>query len=280
MKCILEYNDYRAFLQEYIQFRRENKLPASNRYFAQKLGINSNAWLTYVLQGKRNLNKQVVSQLVVLLKFTASEERFFEALVQFNQAKSIDNRNQWYREMESVRKSSQVRIVSSDQYEFYSVWYHSSVRSIIDMYPDFRDYETLAGLLSPPITASEAKKSVALLERLGLIYKDADGTYRLQDKAISTGVYEKTLAIANFQRETMKLAQESLDRVPKTERDISTMTIGISQDALEKIQVLLQETRRKIAEIATADADSDRVFQLNVQLFPLSKKIPSAERGQ
>jgi uncharacterized protein (TIGR02147 family) len=277
MKCILEYSDYRVFLQEYIQFRRENGLPASNRYFAQKLGINSNAWLTYVLQGKRNLNKLVISQLVVLLKFTANEGRYFSALVQFNQAKTIDERNSWYLEMESVRKSSQVRIISSDQYEFYSVWYHSSIRSIIDMFPDFRDYETLAGLLSPPITASEAKKSVALLERLGLIFKDMEGIYRVQDKTITTGVYEKALAIANFQRETMKLAQESLDRVQKAERDISTMTLGISQNALEKIQELLQETRRKIAEIALADADSDRVFQLNMQLFPLSKKLSPSE---
>jgi uncharacterized protein (TIGR02147 family) len=277
MKSIIEYNDYRIFLKEYIQSRREKGLPASNRYFAQKLGINSNAWLTYVLQGKRNLNKQVVSQLTVLMRFTVNEGRYFEALVQFNQAKTIDERNSWYREMESVRKNSQVRIISSDQYEFYSVWYHSSIRSIIDMFPDFKDYETLAGLLSPPITASEAKKSVALLERLELIFKDAEGIYRVRDKTITTGVYEKTLAIANFQRETMKLAQESLDRVQKTERDISTMTIGISKNALEKIQVLLQETRRKIAEIASADVDSDRVFQLNMQLFPLSKKISFRE---
>jgi uncharacterized protein (TIGR02147 family) len=273
MKSILEYTDYRTFLKEFIQLRHDQGLPASNRWFAQKLNINSNAWLTYVLQGKRNLNNQTTQLLSVLFKFSASESRYFKALVQFNQAKTIDERNLYYREMELARKSGSTKIVSSDQYEFYSVWYHSAIRSIIDMYPDFTDFETLGTLVSPPITASEAKKSVTLLERLGLIFKDADGKYHVGDKTISTGTYEKALAIANFQRETMKLAQEALDRVPKTERDISTMTLGISGEALEKIQVLLQETRRKIAEIASADPGSDRVFQLNMQLFPLSKGL-------
>jgi uncharacterized protein (TIGR02147 family) len=274
MKPILEYTDYRIFLSDFIQQRHEQGLPASNRWFAQKLNINSNAWLTYVLQGKRNLNKQTTQQLSILLKLNANEGRYFEALVQFNQARTIDERNLYYREMELARKSGSTKVISSDQYEFYSVWYHSAIRSIIDMYPDFKDFETLGALISPPISASEAKKSVTLLERLGLIYKYNDGKYHVQDKTITTGSYEKALAIANFQRETMKLAQESLDRVPKAERDISTMTLGISSDALEKIQVLLQETRRKIAEIASGDHGSDRVFQLNLQLFPLSKNLP------
>jgi uncharacterized protein (TIGR02147 family) len=273
MKPILEYTDYRTFLKDFIQQRHEMGLPASNRWFAQKLGINSNAWLTYVLQGKRNLNQQTTRQLITLLKFNANEGRYFDALVQFNQAKTIDERNLYYREMETARKSGTVKVVNSDQYEFYSVWYHSAVRSILDMQPDVKDFETLGSLISPPITASEAKKSIMLLERLGLIFISPDAKFYVQDKAITTGPYEKTLAIANFQRETMKLAQESLDRHAKTERDISTMTLGISQDALEKIQTLLLETRRKIAEIATADPGSDRVFQLNVQLFPLSKKL-------
>jgi uncharacterized protein (TIGR02147 family) len=142
------------------------------------------------------------------------------------------------------------------------------------MYSDFNDYEKLGAMITPPITALEAKKSVALLERLGLIYKLENGKYHICDKAIVSGPHEKTLAVENYQRETMMLAQESLARFGNAERDISTMTLGISKKAMISIQQLLQDTRRRITEIASEDADSDRVYQLNVQLFPFSKQLP------
>jgi uncharacterized protein (TIGR02147 family) len=142
------------------------------------------------------------------------------------------------------------------------------------MYPDFKDFDELGSLISPPSTGAETKRSVALLERLGLVIKNEFGRDHITDKVISSGPHEKALAIANFQRETMKMAQESLDRFEKTQRDISTMTIGISDVALIKIQQLLQETRRRIADIAAEDGLSGRVYQLNMQLFPFSKQIP------
>jgi uncharacterized protein (TIGR02147 family) len=274
MRTLFDYTDYRAYLRDMIQERHDKGLPASNRWFAQKLGINSNAWLTYILQGKRNLSSRAGEQLASLLTLGVTERRYFDALVRFNQAKSIDERNRWYREMERCRKSGSARVISSDQYEFYSVWYHSAIRSLIDLHPDFGTFEQLGSMLSPPVTTAEAKKSVLLLERLGLIAVDEKGRYRITDTTITTGMHEKALAVVNFQRETIKLALESFDRCAKEERDISTMTVGVSPTALKKIKKLLSETRGRIAEIAAEDTRSDRVFQINMQVFPFSNRLP------
>ena len=273
MRSLFDYTDYRAYLRDLIRERRESGLPASNRWFAQKLGINSNAWLTYILQGKRNVSSRTGELLASLLKFGANEKRYFDALVRFNQAKSVDERNRWYREMEKSRRSGAARVVTSDQYEFYSVWYHSAIRSLIDLHPGFGSFERLGSMLCPPVTAAEAKKSVQLLERLGLIVADETGSYRLTDRTITTGTHEKALAVVNFQRETMKLALESFDRFVKEDRDISTMTVGVSPAALAEIKKLLQETRGRIAEIAAEDPRSDRVVQVNMQVFPFSKRL-------
>jgi len=280
MRALFDYTDYRAYLRDKIQVRREKGLPASNRWFAQKLGINSNAWLTYILQGKRNLNSRTGEQLASLLKLGVNEKRYFDALVRFNQAKTIDECNQWYREMENSRKSGSARVISSDKYEFYSVWYHSAIRSLIDLHPNFGTFERLGSMLSPPVTAGEAKKSVLLLERLGLITAGKEGSYRITDTTITTGRHEKALAVVNFQRETIKLALESFDRFEREDRDISTMTVGVSQSALGQIKELLRETRGRIAEIAAGDAHSDRVFQINMQVFPFSDRLPIDEHEE
>jgi uncharacterized protein (TIGR02147 family) len=279
MKPLLYYSDYRAYLKDLVQDRRERGLPASNRWFALKMGINSNAWLTYILQGKRNLNRTAINELCKLLKLNASECRYFDALVQFNQSKSLDDRNRYYDILEAIRSSGSTRTLAGDQYEFYSVWYHSAIRSIIDLYPGFTSFDELGALVSPPITASETKKSVALLERLGLISKDGTGKYHISDKEIVSGPHEKTLAISNFQRETIKLAHEALDRFEKIDRDISTMTVGVSKKAFLSIQKVLQDARKRITEIASEDPDSDRVYHLNFQIFPFSRPLPIRKKG-
>ncbi|MBD3344146.1 MAG: TIGR02147 family protein [Chitinivibrionales bacterium] len=273
MKRLLEYSDYRSYLADVIADRKQNGLPASNRWFAMKMGINSNAWLTYILQESRNLNAKTAEKLSDILKHTPVEKRFFEILVRYNQAKSLDDRNHWFREMSSIRIAHNIKTLSGDQYDYYSTWYHSVIRSLIDLYPEFQDFTDLARQLSPRITVAETKKSVQLLEKSGLIQKDEKGRYRISDKAITSGPHEKALPIANYQRETMRLAQEALDRYDKSARDITTMTLGISKNGYSRICELLKETRQKIVEIAADDNQADQVYQLNMQLFPFSKTI-------
>src|SRR6185369_4159464 len=74
-----------------------------------------------------------------------------------------------------------------DQFQFYSKWYHSVIRSLIEMAGFKDDFKRLAAALSPRITAREAEASVRLLEKLGLIVKNADGVYQATHKTITTG---------------------------------------------------------------------------------------------
>jgi uncharacterized protein (TIGR02147 family) len=135
-----------------------------------------------------------------------------------------------------------------------------------------KDYELLASMVSPQITSSQARKSVKLLENLGLVKTNEQNILQLTSSAITTGENIQSLAVANFQQETIRLAQEALDRYKRDERYIGTTTVGVSENAFLQIKRLLIETSDKIAEIANADMGSDRVYQINLQAFPLSVK--------
>jgi len=276
VKHITSYTDFRVYLKEWIKERKARKLPASNRWIADKVGINSSSWLTTVLQGRKGLSKRTIDKLSRVLKHTIVETRYFETLVFFNQAKKISERNEYYERLISLRKQKKVKKISEERYDYYSQWYHSAIRAIIGFYPFKGDYVKLAGMVSPPITPAQARKSISLLEKLNFIRLSENGCYRLTDTAITTGDHVKSLAISNFQQETMRLAQEAMDRYNKDIRDISTLTIGVSKEKIEIIKEILEETRDKIAEIANSEKRGDCVFQVNLQFFPLSN-LPAAK---
>lgn len=283
MKPVTTYTDFRAYLSDWIKDRKSQGLPGSNRWFAMKMGINSTSWLTMVLKGAKGLSKMTANRISEILRHSPVELRYFETLVSFNQARSLDERNKYYRELVSLQKIKDVRTVKPSQYDFYSIWYHSVVRSLVGMFSikaGADTHEQLAAMVSPPITPSQARKSIELLEKLGFICINDQGFYELSDGAITSGENTKALGIANFQQETMRLAQEALDRYTTGERYFGTVTIGVGYSTFNKIKELLIDTSNKIAEIANADAEGHRVYQINLQAFPLSKAIKGSSEEE
>jgi uncharacterized protein (TIGR02147 family) len=274
MKPLVSYTDYRAYLGDALAQRKAEGLPASNRWFAQKMGINSTSWLTMVVKGNIGLSKGTANRLSEIFKHSAMETRFFETLVHFNQARSTEDRNRYYKELCALAETKEARLVSKDQYEFYTHWRHSVIRSIIGMHGFDGNFKKLATLVVPSITPAQARKSVELLESLKLIVKNQTGGYALADVAITTGEDVQSLAWANFQQETMRLAQEAMDRFGRTQRYIGTQTVGVSGETFSIIRQLLIDTKNKIAQLANDDSTADRVYQINFQAFPLSQPPP------
>ncbi len=125
----------------------------------------------------------------------------------------------------------------------------------------------------PPINVLDAKRAVRLLERLGLIAKDSDGIYRTTGQNLTTGWKWYSNAIENNQREMIGLAAESINRFKKEERDISTVTMAIDEKALPEIREHIRQFRSSLIGIVNRYGGTGRVFQLNIQLFPLSTNL-------
>jgi uncharacterized protein (TIGR02147 family) len=69
-----------------------------------------------------------------------------------------------------------------------------------------------------------------------------------------------------------QLAANSLD-LPTTERNITGVTMGISDETYDRIVHELETFRQKIISIAVADKNINQVYRLNLQFFPLTRKV-------
>jgi len=75
----------------------------------------------------------------------------------------------------------------------------------------------------------------------------------------------------------MDLAKRALESMPKELRQINTLTLGLDAERWEKLKLLIQEFRQRMVDL-TAEVDAvDRVFQVNLQAFPLTKIFESPE---
>jgi uncharacterized protein (TIGR02147 family) len=74
----------------------------------------------------------------------------------------------------------------------------------------------------------------------------------------------------------MKLAENAINSGVKA-TNLSSVSFSISEKDFEAIQDEVRQCRRKIMEIAKNSTDPDRVYQLNVQLFPLTEWYKGGE---
>ena len=271
MPDIFTYIDYRQFLKDTIEEHRKGNTNFSLRYISQKAGIKSMGFLSMVLNGKRNISERLIIELAHIFKLNKKERHYFRSLVHFNQAQTHSEKTHFYQEIISLQKGP-VRTVRQDQYEFYDKWYYSAVRELVAIYKITDDYNYLARLLKPQIKPNEAKSALEVLIRLGLIKKTKSGIYKRVDAVITSGSVIRPFAIQNFQRAAIDLAKSAYDRFPREERELSTVTMSIDNDSYEIVKKKLAKLRSEIMELARSVKDPQRVYQLNFQLFPTSKK--------
>jgi uncharacterized protein (TIGR02147 family) len=272
---IFDYTDYRKFLGDYYEERKSAKPSFSYQFLAKKAGFSNKGFVYNLVNGKRSLSKSNLFKLREALGLNKYETEYFENLVAFSQAKGLTEQDYYFGKLSSLknrgRVKSEMQVVRKDQYEFYSTWYHSAVRSIIDMYEFKDDYKWLSRMIHPPINVRQSKHSIALLYRLGMIEKQKNGDYKVKEKYITTGKDVVRLAIQNFHRECASLSQNAIQNLPKDERNITGLTMGISRPVYDKICEEILQFQNRIAEIVSADGNADRVYQLNFHMFPMSR---------
>jgi hypothetical protein len=76
----------------------------------------------------------------------------------------------------------------------------------------------------------------------------------------------------------MQLAQSALYRLPREDRDISTLTLSCNARDLARIRERIRQMRAEITGIACESENADQVFQLNTQFFPITKKISRGDQ--
>lgn len=270
MKPLTAYADYRAYLRDVVEDRKQKGLPRSNRWFALRSGMQSTSWLSSLLQGRKGLSQTSAAKLSKALGHTALESRYFAALVEFNQAKGPGDRQAGFLKLQAMARLSDPLLMRETQYGFYSGWQHSAIRALLAVAPFRGDYAGLGAALRPPLSAQEAQKSVKLLLDLGLAEAGPDGVLRVTSAAITTGRKASALQVDLFHQQTLRLAMEAMDRFAKIDREFSSMTVGIAPELLPLVKDILSEARRRIGELAEASETASRVYQVNMQVFPLS----------
>jgi uncharacterized protein (TIGR02147 family) len=268
---IFSFTDFREFLKFRYEFEKKADSRFTHRHIADTIGASSSGWFADIVKGRITLTSIFRTKLIALFALRGREAEYFEALVDYAQAGSVDEKN---RQMERIvsGKGPKVDLLSKDKFEYYSKWYFAAIRELLLFYPFRGDYTELARRLSPPIRPQQAKTAMKVLQRLDLVAPDENGIYRPRNSLLKKDTAFKSFHLETFLKSNMVLGIESLDRYPKEERDISALTLGLSPQDFENAKEMIKDLRKKLLSLSEKPGLDKQVYQCNFSVFPVTGK--------
>ncbi|MBN1308036.1 MAG: TIGR02147 family protein [Chitinispirillaceae bacterium] len=276
MPNIYNYIDYRKFLLEFIAEKKLLHPRFSCRRLAVRLGMSA-ATFVRIVNGKRNVTEKMLPRFIDYLKLRDRASEYFSLMVELAQVKGAERKNDAYRKLLEFR-SERIRTIRPRHYSLFEKWYLVALREIIDIKGTIVSAKGLAKALRPSITVREAEKAVDALRETGMIFEGKDGRFHASEKLLSTGEKWESIAVHHFQLEMARRAEEALLRLPKEERDFSTLTIGLSSAEFHRVREIIKKARQQILAIAEDSIDREYVYQLNTQLFPVSRHLKGGKK--
>ena len=269
MDSLLQSLDYRAFLRDWMEDCRAQGGPMSNRWLAQRIGIDP-GFLVNILQGRKHIPESALPALIKALKLKGTQAHYFRQLVLFNRAKTDEQIASSFAELCQIRDLNLTEL-SEKQYRYWTQWHYPAIRIHLLAHPFRGDYAKLAADIDPPLTTKEAEQAVKVLLSLDLV-EWKDGVLEPKQAFITTGDAWKNTAIHHFQDQTLELARRSLRTHDAQEREISTLTLAMAQEDFPELQELVREFRERVLRWSSSRKEANRVIQINIAAFPLSNR--------
>lgn len=265
---LLDFLDYREFLNTWVHHRKKIKQGFSLRSLSLRLGLSSTSFLSAVIKGKKNLSDDLRHRLLTVLCLDENEQEYFHLLVQFNQAKGMEHQNVLFQQLQRFR-GSRAHLLSQGQYRLYHQWYYVAVWNYIGLYPQQIHPGQIAASLQPRVTPEQVQEAIQVLMELGLIRRIANG-YEICQTHLTTQSDVSSLAARNHTQELLSIAKELMDQVKPQDRQYNTLMFQVSPQGLQTVKKRVRQFQEELRDILDHDQGEDRIYTLVMALFPHS----------
>ncbi|MEK6705272.1 MAG: TIGR02147 family protein [Bdellovibrionota bacterium] len=275
------FQDYRKFLKEWFEYKKRVQPGYSGALFARQAGLSSHTLLGMVIRGERNLGYETIRSFIKALNLKAREKIYFEKLVLFNQAKSSEDRADYFEQLVTLAQGEGRGLLTQiqDYAKYLSHWYTAAVHELVNL-DDFKaDPDWIVRKLKRKITAKEATDAWALLLQLGMVkLNPVTGRFEVTNKAMDFDPGTVSFAIRNFHKEFLDRAKDAIDHESLEERELSSLTIALSEKELGELRQKVKEFRKAInlafstgAANEAVTPEKKHVVSVNTQVLLLTE---------
>lgn len=273
---IYKFTDFREFIKAFYQMKKASRVGFSYRTFATLAGFGSPSFIQAVMDGKKNLSKSSLLKLCKAMELDENAAEYFEHIVFFSQSKTFEEKKFYLEKIDKFHLKNNPISLTPNDYQYLKEWYHPVVREMVELMGFKESPEEMSKGFLFPVTATQVKKSLEFLIGQGFIERQSDSILRKKDKTLSTGEIKENEIVAvivrAFHKKFAELGVQSIDKIPADVRKTTNTTLSFSRTSYETALERINALRFELLELASAEKNPEEVYQLHINMFPLTKK--------
>ena len=267
---IFDFQNFRIFLK-YFYEQEKKRQNFSLAQFSKRAGLKSPNYLKLIIDGNRNLTNENIFLFANALKLSQSELEYFEALVNFCQAKNSTIKNYYEQRLEAIRKHELKPTVNIHPEGITKLWYLPACAVAAHN----KNQAQLVDFLKHTMGLTHAETLLAIEElcRLKILQKRFDGTFEIiggfslvHDAKQLNYSQERFLddQLSNSRRQFKKQYRNGDGKF------ISHVMTGPKSSAILLRNDILKLLEKK-SNAFDAQADCSKLIQVNIQIFEPKK---------
>ena len=282
-----DYMNYREYLAAFYQFKRKSSKGSLRAYnyavFSAAANIKSPNYLKMIIEGKRNLSDDMIGKFGKALGLNKEQTEEFRLLVQFTQATDPADRNMYLKKMSEHRVAGKLKSGEIDRKSFEKVpnWVAWIIYAMVDQEGVAFDTASLKNLLRGKASDDEIENALNTLLSSGDLQRDeATGAIKKARSLTESPEDIPVALVRKLQSQLMYLGLESIYQDQPTDREFGTLTMSLTKAEFEEIKFKLRQMRKglnKDNSIARMKSKGERVYQLNIQLFPVTNAVEGVQ---
>ncbi len=253
---------YISILKTILENRIKKNSSYSLRAFAKSLKTSAGS-LSDILKSKRPLTLEKALAWVDLLGLELNEKEAFLDAVSKDSTLRLNQTEKKSRELKEKYESYLLRL---DQFKLINDWYHFGILNLTELNEFKSDIKWISEKLK--IEKELITEAINRLKRLGLL-EEKDGVLRRSKNNLETSTDIPSEVIRNFHKQNIQRALISLKDDDVMERDITSIMMPVDLTKMEEAKKKIKNFRKELAAFLRGK-NQDRVYSLNIQLFPQS----------
>ncbi len=266
---IIHYQDYRAFLKDWMQFLGFQDSTLTLEKLAEKSGVALGCFQKF-FEKSVGLTSTTLGKIIPYLALTQYEKNYLKLLRTIAESEDSAERVQALEKLKTTHASKPEGDFNFDDYQYMSHWYYVAIREMASL-PDFQmSAEWIQSKLHFEVSIEDLSEALVYLKQKGLIEIDVEGKARATEKHLDCtgGLYR--LSLAQFHEQMLALAQESITKTARQDRKMLSHTVAIPQNRVAEAKAILEDAWQRVAELSSTFQRADSVYHLELALFPLT----------
>lgn len=282
LPVLATYTDFRQYLRDFYDYKRKQTESSIRPYnyatFAAAADIKSPNYLKLIIEGQRNLSDVMAKKFSKALGLSKEEGEEFVALVRYGQSEEPVERNRNLKALADFRVRQQMKSgeIKEETWAKVPGWVTWVLYALVDQKGAQFNIDQLYQLFKGKVRPEEIRRCLGRLIQSGELTMDMEtGEIRKGRELMSGSESVPPELVRKLQAELIYLGLESLFQEDPQDREFGAMTTALTEEEYQQLKFELRQFRKrwqKDVSVKRHTTKGDRVFQLNIQLFPLTKK--------